>query len=112
MGWWRPGGGRAASLTVALLLGMLSVCVLIPAVSAAAITPQGAKLTGAGESVPGDFGWSVALSADGNTAVIGGYTDTNDAGAVAGLYPIGRGLGSATRAAPEQRDQQPGERQW
>ena len=33
---------------------------------------QGEKLTGAGESGPGEFGYSVALSADGNTAVIGG----------------------------------------
>ena len=35
-------------------------------------TQQGAKLTGGGESRAGDFGYSVALSADGNTALIGG----------------------------------------
>ncbi len=40
-------------------------------------TQQGAKLTGAGETGAGDFGWSVALSADGNTALIGGPTDNN-----------------------------------
>jgi len=42
---------------------------------------QGAKLTGAGESGPGAFGLSAALSADGNTAVIGGAVDNSGAGA-------------------------------
>ena len=37
---------------------------------------QGAKLTGGGESGRGCFGDSVALSADGNTALIGGTTTT------------------------------------
>src|SRR5207244_4211722 len=35
-------------------------------------TQQGAKLTGGGESGNGEFGESVALSADGNTALVGG----------------------------------------
>jgi len=38
-------------------------------------TQQGAKLTGGGESFVGHFGRSVALSADGNTALIGGPLD-------------------------------------
>src|SRR5207344_222713 len=36
---------------------------------------QGAKLTGSGESGAGQFGFGVALSADGNTALIGGQAD-------------------------------------
>jgi hypothetical protein len=36
---------------------------------------QGAKLTGSGEEGPGNLGASVALSADGNTALIGGPGD-------------------------------------
>ena len=36
-------------------------------------TQQGPKLTGSGESGAGEFGCSVALSADGNTALIGGF---------------------------------------
>ena len=44
-------------------------------------TQQGQKLTGSGESGPGYFGYTVALSADGNTAVIGGPYDTGLAGA-------------------------------
>jgi hypothetical protein len=44
-------------------------------------TQQGSKLTGGGESGAGRFGESVALSSDGNTALIGGPFDGN-AGAV------------------------------
>ncbi|MGH7742916.1 MAG: hypothetical protein ACRENS_12950, partial [Candidatus Eiseniibacteriota bacterium] len=43
---------------------------------------QGAKLTGSGEVGPGLFGNAVAISADGNTALVAGYYDTNDSGAV------------------------------
>jgi hypothetical protein len=42
---------------------------------------QGAKLTGTGETGNGLFGQSVALSADGNTALIGGPTDNGQVGA-------------------------------
>ena len=42
---------------------------------------QGAKLTGAGAVGPGRFAYSVALSADGDTALIGARYDTSDAGA-------------------------------
>jgi hypothetical protein len=44
-------------------------------------TQQGKKLTGGGESGEGQFGFSVALSGDGNTALIGGYTDNANNGA-------------------------------
>jgi hypothetical protein len=44
-------------------------------------TQQGSKLTGTGETGAGRFGASVALSGDGNTAVIGGYNDSSGAGA-------------------------------
>ncbi len=43
---------------------------------------EGSKLTGAGENGEGRFGFSVALSADGNTALIGGYSDNGGIGAV------------------------------
>src|SRR5262249_23478754 len=38
-------------------------------------TQQGAKLTGGGQAGLADFGTSVALSADGNTALVGGPWD-------------------------------------
>jgi FG-GAP repeat len=44
-------------------------------------TQQGNRLTGRGETGAGSFGWSVALSADGDTALIGGPNDNNDVGA-------------------------------
>ncbi len=44
-------------------------------------TQQGPKLTGGGEVGSAWFGESVALSADGNTALIGGPTDDGQAGA-------------------------------
>jgi hypothetical protein len=42
---------------------------------------QGFKLTGSGESGEGAFGTAVALSADGRTALIGGWADEKQAGA-------------------------------
>jgi RHS repeat-associated protein len=44
-------------------------------------TQQGAKLTGKEETGAGHFGWSVGLSADGNTALIGGFFDNKEVGA-------------------------------
>ncbi len=44
-------------------------------------TQQGEKLTGAGEVGEGYFGKNVALSADGSTALIGGYNDNEHRGA-------------------------------
>jgi len=44
-------------------------------------TQQGPKLTGGEESGLGGFGWSVALSGDGDTALIGGQRDSEQAGA-------------------------------
>jgi hypothetical protein len=44
-------------------------------------TQQGKKLTGSGEAGAGDFAYSVALSADGDTALIGGPSDHNNVGA-------------------------------
>jgi len=44
-------------------------------------TQQGGKLTGAAETGEGEFGYSVALSADGDTALIGGPEDDAAIGA-------------------------------
>ncbi len=44
-------------------------------------TQQGAKLTGTEESGAGEFGWSVALSGDGSTALVGGREDGEGVGA-------------------------------
>jgi hypothetical protein len=42
---------------------------------------QGGILLGGEEKGPGAFGWSVALSSDGNTALVGGFNDTETVGA-------------------------------
>jgi len=44
-------------------------------------TQQGSKLVGTGASAPAGQGIAVALSADGNTALVGGYGDNAGAGA-------------------------------
>ena len=69
---------------------------------------QGAKLVGTGSTV-GDQGWSVSISADGNTAIVGGYSDNNDVGA-AWIYTRSGGtwsqqarlVGSGNAGASEQ----------
>ena len=43
---------------------------------------QGPKLTGTAETGAGQFGADVALSADGDSALIGGPTDAGGAGAI------------------------------
>ncbi len=50
--------------------------------SAGIWTQQGNKLVGTGAIGNAYQGWSVAISADGNTAIVGGYTDNQDTGAV------------------------------
>ena len=57
---------------------------------------QGAKLTGGGEeSGEGEFGWSVALSAEGDTALIGGRKDDGDVGAAWVFTRTGSGAGAS-----------------
>jgi Divergent InlB B-repeat domain len=50
--------------------------------SGAVWTQQGSKLVGTGASGAAAQGWSVALSADGSTAIVGGPDDGSNAGAV------------------------------
>jgi hypothetical protein len=45
-------------------------------------TQQGQKLVGTGAIGIADQGFSVAISGDGNTAIIGGYVDNSNAGAI------------------------------
>jgi FG-GAP repeat len=49
--------------------------------SAGVWTQQGTKLVGSGAVGIADQGWSVSLSADGNTAIVGGHSDNGYAGA-------------------------------
>jgi hypothetical protein len=70
-----------ALLALVLLLGAAAPAVL--ASGSAPLFQQGAKLTGGEEEVgAGRFGRSVALSADGDTALVGAPHDSGEAGAV------------------------------
>ncbi len=64
---------------------------------------QGEKLTGGGESGEGEFGCSVALSSDGNTALIGGYQRQHGRRRGVGLHPVRDDLDPAGRKAHRQR---------
>jgi hypothetical protein len=57
---------------------------------------QGSKLTGTGEIETGNLGWSVALSADGDTALVGAPTD---AGAIGAAWVFTRSGTSWTQQA-------------
>jgi YVTN family beta-propeller protein len=53
-----------------------------PSVAPAAWTQTGSKLVGTGASGAAQQGYAVALSGDGNTALVGGYYDNSGVGAV------------------------------
>ncbi len=70
-------------------------------------TQQGSKLTGRGEAGTAGFGSSVALSADGNTALIGGPFDHDNAGAAWVFTRVGNAWaqqGSKMTGQGESRD--------
>ena len=64
--------GRAGAV-----LGVL----IVAHAAAAQFVQQGAKLVGSGAVGPAHQGYSVAVSADGDTAIVGGYADNAFAGA-------------------------------
>jgi hypothetical protein len=57
----------------------------------AQLAQQGSKLVGTGAVVPSDQGSSVALSADGNTTIVGGSGDNSGIGA-AGVFTRSSGV--------------------
>ena len=69
----------------------VAALVLSSHVALAQFTQQGSKLTGNDAISPSGQGGAVALSADGNTAIVGGYTDNAGAGAVWIYTRIGGG---------------------
>jgi hypothetical protein len=60
----------------------------------------GAKLTGQGENLVGTFGDSVALAADGATALIGGNNDSGGVGAAWAFAPPAPGCANTSAATP------------
>ena len=68
----------AAGLSLAFLVVASGSGALL---ASAPFLQQGGKLTGGGETGDARFGSSVALSADGSTALVGGRRDSSDKGA-------------------------------
>ena len=66
-------------------------------------TQQSGKLTGTGEAGVGEFGISVALSADGGTALIGGSRRQRQHGCGVGVHALGLDLVPAGRKAHRHR---------
>ena len=64
-----------------MIAAVLLWCSFTASASPAPSYQQGVKLIGTGAVGAVYQGWSVALSADGNTAVVGGYGDNGFAGA-------------------------------
>jgi hypothetical protein len=76
---------RAAGLIVASLL-------FLPQLALAQFTQQGSKLVGTGAVGPNVYqGYSVSMSGDGNTAIVGGPFDNSDTGA-AWVFTRGGGV--------------------
>ncbi len=71
---------------------------IFPQLLHAQFTQQGPKLTGAGVVGLSEQGYSVAISSDGNTAVVGGIKDNNFAGAV---WVFTRSGGAWTQQGPK-----------
>src|SRR5262245_38317176 len=82
---WPPEGARVSGPlgAAALLLALLMVA---PGAEAQSVqyVDQGPKLVGTGAVGPAQQGFSVALSADGNTAVVGGNGDNRIVGPITG----------------------------
>jgi FG-GAP repeat len=81
----KPQTLRRGAPAVALLALLLWFGAVIPdglASGSAPLFQQGPKLTGGEESGEGRFGRSVAISADGDTALVGGPRESSEAGAV------------------------------
>src|SRR5262249_12381124 len=64
-----------------LVTAVLSAALLCPEAALAGFKQQGPKLVGTGAVGNAQQGRSVALSADGNTVIVGGISDNNTAGA-------------------------------
>jgi hypothetical protein len=74
---------------------VMLACCLLPAPAQAQFSQQGTKLVGTGALINGavEEGWSVSLSDDGNTAIVGGRGDNNSIGA-AWVYTRSGGMWS------------------
>ena len=77
-----PSGGLPVKLRHRIALTCLACAALLSSFQALAqFSQQGPKLVGTDTVGHAIQGWSVSLSADGNTVIIGGFHDNNNTGA-------------------------------
>ncbi|MBF8247757.1 MAG: Cadherin-like beta sandwich domain protein, partial [Bacteroidetes bacterium] len=74
-------GLTALSQRLHLLLLAIFVCLIVLPEASAQFAQQGSKLVGTGAVGTPSQGQSVSLSSDGNTAIVGGFSDNTSAGA-------------------------------
>jgi hypothetical protein len=72
---------------------VMLACSLLPTPTQAQFSQQGPKLVGTGAVFVAEQGTSASLSADGNTAIVGGFDDDNGVGA-AWVYTRSAGVWS------------------
>ena len=71
----------SSSIKFVAAVSMFAALLFSSQLALAQFTQQGPKLVGTLPVGPADQGWSVSLSADGNTAIVGGPYDNSQAGA-------------------------------
>jgi hypothetical protein len=76
---WQQSFAGVRAAAAAVLLAITAICSSQPA--AAGFLQQGSKLVGIGYSGAPDQGYAIALSADGNSLIVGAPYDNSDAGA-------------------------------
>ncbi|MCX6303927.1 MAG: T9SS type A sorting domain-containing protein [Bacteroidetes bacterium] len=85
-------------MKTSLYLLLFLAAITVPGLLFAQFTQQGSKLVGTGGGAESFQGSSVAISADGNTAVVGGIYDSSQQGAV---WVFTRNAGAWTQQGPK-----------
>jgi hypothetical protein len=98
IGWFGSSVALSADGNTALIGGQFAGAAWVFTRTGGTWTQQGPKLTANDETGNGWFGSSVALAADGNTALIGGYADNNSVGAA---WVFTRSDGTWTQQGPK-----------
>src|ERR1700730_17673515 len=80
---------KSSNLAFHFLVALAVIGCLLPT-ARAQFVQQGGKLVGTGAVGSANQGVSVALSGDGNTAIVGGYTDRSNTGSGVGIHAVGR----------------------
>jgi formylglycine-generating enzyme required for sulfatase activity/WD40 repeat protein len=89
---------RSSATLSRIIAGVMALLPLVASSASAQFVQQGSKLVGTGNVGGGFQGTSVAISADGNTAIVGGPFDSSSAGAA---WVFVRNGGTWTQQGPK-----------